>query len=87
MAKANVKGLLPAEPDMVNSPPHYCIGQYEVADVLDEWFATDPHCWQAVKYIARHMLKGRPVMDLEKAIWFIKRRVSVLQKGGDDAGR
>jgi hypothetical protein len=64
---------------MVNNPPHYSQGKFTPADVLDDWFATDPHIWTAAKYLARYMHKGKPIQDLQKAIWYINRRISVLE--------
>lgn len=84
MAKANVKGLLTDDPpvDMVNHPPHYCFGKFESADVLDDWFPKDPHIWTAVKYLSRYEHKGKPIQDLQKAIWYINRRIGVLRAEG-----
>jgi hypothetical protein len=65
--------------DMVNSPPHYNKGKYEAADVLDDWFASDPHLWNANKYMIRHEHKGKPIEDLEKAIWYINRKIAKLK--------
>jgi hypothetical protein len=67
------------EPDMVNHPSHYTAGKYEAVEVLDDWFPKDPHIWNAVKYLSRYAHKGKPVQDLEKAIWYIRRRIRVLQ--------
>jgi hypothetical protein len=61
--------------DMVNSPRHYQLGKYEVIDVIDEWFPNDPHLFTAVQYIARAAHKGNLKQDLEKAIWYINRRI------------
>jgi len=41
------------ENDNVNHPNHYTFGRYEVIDVLEDWFPTDPLLWQVGKYIAR----------------------------------
>jgi hypothetical protein len=42
----------------VNHPGHYTFGKYEVIDVLEDWFPTDPLLWQVGKYIARADRKG-----------------------------
>lgn len=69
--------------DMVNHPPHYsgttcptCGTEMQVADILDQWFPTDPHLWQAGKYLARAGRKGEALEDLEKAEWYLKRAIA-----------
>jgi hypothetical protein len=66
--------------DMVNHPAHYTAGKYEVADVADDWYANDPHLWNATKYMARWDKKGDPIENLEKAIWFINRKINKLKE-------
>lgn len=61
--------------EMVNHPPHYNFGKYEVIDVLQDWFADDPLAWQVVKYVARYKRKGDPVTDLRKAEFYLKRLI------------
>ena len=75
---ANIYAKDPLDPD-VHSPPHYTMGKYEVIDVLDDWFADDPYSWQVVKYVARHRHKGKPLQDLEKAHWYLTRRINQLR--------
>ena len=65
--------------DPVNHPPHYTSGKYEVIDVLEDWFQTEPLLWQVGKYIARAFHKGRPLQDLEKAQWYLARRIHQLE--------
>lgn len=64
-----------SDPDPVNHPPHYTFGKYEVIDVLQDWFATNPLLWQVAKYIARADHKGNPVQDLEKAKFYLEREI------------
>lgn len=75
----NMRRRADAKVDMVNHPPHYTKGKYEAADVLDDWFLTEPHLWNAGKYMSRWDAKGDPVENLEKAIWFINRKISYLK--------
>lgn len=65
--------------DMVNSPPHYTAGKFETADVLDDWFPTEPHLWNVGKYLARWDKKGDPLENLRKAEWFLKRKITALE--------
>lgn len=66
----------PAKKDPVNHPSHYTFGKYEVADVLDDWFGDNPLMWQVGKYAARAPHKGNELQDLEKAEWYLKRRIA-----------
>jgi len=68
----------PKEPDMVNHPSHYTFGKYEVCDVLLDWFKNDPLLWQVGKYIARATRKGREKQDLEKAMWYLNKRLEMV---------
>ena len=60
--------------DNVNHPSHYNSGNIEVIDAIEDWnlgFCLG----NAVKYIARADHKGKPIEDLEKAIWYLEREV------------
>jgi hypothetical protein len=61
--------------DMVSHPPHYTFGKFEVIDVLEDWFPTDPLLWQVGKYISRAGHKNSMVEDLKKAAWYLQRRI------------
>lgn len=65
--------------DMVNHPAHYNGGQIEVIEYLEDQFMDRPHEWNAVKYISRANKKGTEVQDLEKAIWYLKRKIAILK--------
>lgn len=62
--------------DPVNHPKHYNETKFEVWDVLDAWFPTNPLLWQVGKYIARADRKGEPVEDLKKAKVYLEREIS-----------
>ena len=68
------------EEDMVNYPSHYTFSEFEVADVADAWYPDEPHLWNANKYMARWNKKGDPVENLEKAIWYLKRKINILKE-------
>lgn len=58
--------------DLVNHPAHYTQGKIECIDYL---MATHPHdalAWQIVKYLHRYTLKGTPLLDLQKAEFYLK---------------
>ena len=60
--------------DNIHSPQHYTHGKFEVIDVIEDW-DLNFRLANAVKYIARHMHKGKPLEDLEKALWYLQREV------------
>ena len=60
--------------DNINSPKHYTHGKYEVIDVIEDW-DLNFRLANAIKYIARHKHKGKPLEDLEKALWYLQREV------------
>ena len=64
--------------NLVDHPSHYNYGKYETIDVIEDW-GLDFNCGNAVKYISRHMHKGSPVRDIEKAIWYLRRRLESLR--------
>lgn len=66
------------KPDMVNHPPHYTFGKYEVLDILMDWFPNEPLLWQVVKYIARADHKGNKLEDLEKAAFYLDKAIDRL---------
>jgi len=66
--------------DMINNPPYYTFGKYEVIDVLQDWFSTLPLLWQVGKYIARAQHKGNMLQDLKKAQFYLNRQIAELEK-------
>jgi hypothetical protein len=65
--------------DPVNRPSHYTFGKFEVIDVLQDWFSDDPLIWQVGKYIARYKHKGNPKQDLQKARFYLDRKIKELE--------
>ena len=61
--------------DAVQHPAHYAFGRFEVIDVLEDWFPDEPLLWQVVKYLARAKHKGNFLQDLEKAKFYLDRRI------------
>ena len=60
--------------DSVNHPNHYNMGKIEVIDAIDDWNLS--FCLgNAVKYIARADYKGKPIEDLQKAIWYLQHEI------------
>ena len=67
-------------PDPVNKPSHYTHGKWEAIEVLEEFFESDPLLWQVGKYLLRHEHKGNSVQDLEKAAWYLNRKINKLKE-------
>ena len=69
--------------DMVNSPPHYnkvieCIDSMKAMSDDAKLPSSHAHyCWQTIfKYIWRHPYKGKPIEDLRKAEYYLKRLIN-----------
>ena len=70
------------ENDSVNRPSHYTDGNIEVIDYIEDkklGFCLG----NAIKYISRAGKKdpSKEVEDLNKAIWYINRRIKEIQEG------
>lgn len=61
----------------VNHPPHYggANNQYETIKVIEAW-KLDFFLGNAVKYISRAGKKHSTIEDLEKAKWYIDRKIA-----------
>lgn len=66
------------QPDMVNSPAHYMQGKIEVIDFLEDQ-KLEPHEWQVVRYVCRSKHKDNRIQDLEKARWYLDRKIKLLK--------
>ena len=66
--------------DMVNHPSHYTDGGIETIDFI-EAKNLPYHLGNAVKYISRAGKKSpeKTVEDLQKAVWYINRYISMLE--------
>ncbi len=72
--------------DEVNHPNHYTSGKIEVIDFIEDQ-KLDLHTGSAVKYIARAGKKdpNKEITDLEKAEWYIRRKINNLKKAKEAA--
>jgi len=58
------------------SPSHYKKKACEAIEITE----TFSFCaGNAIKYIWRHLDKGKPVEDLKKAVWYLEREIARLQ--------
>jgi len=58
----------------VNHPSHYNQAEVECIDVI-EMLNLNFHLASVLKYIWRLDEKGEPILDLEKAAWYIQREI------------
>ncbi len=68
----------------VNHPKHYNQGNIEVIEAIEDWH-LDFHRGSAIKYIARAGRKDpdKLVQDLEKAIWYLKRKIEIISAAAE----
>jgi hypothetical protein len=68
--------------DPVNYPIHYNADPtHETIICLSAWgLESDALLWNAVKYIARHGKKGNALGDLQKARWYLDRRIKQMEE-------
>ena len=68
------------ENDIVKHPSHYCYGKYEPKDVIRDW-GLNFNLGSAVKYISRAGKKNpdETIQDLQKAEWYLKRYIELLE--------
>lgn len=66
--------------DAVNHPHHYNTGKIEVIEFIEDQ-NLGFHLANAVKYICRAGRKNKAtrIEDLEKAIWYLRRKVELLR--------
>lgn len=65
--------------DMVNHPSHYNKHPRGI-EVIDFVEHMDFCCGNAIKYIARSEHKGNEIQDLQKAIWYLNRKIETLKE-------
>ena len=63
--------------DAVNHPKHYTNGGIECIDAIQASMTAEEFegylKGNAIKYLWRYRLKGKPSEDLEKAMWYLNR--------------
>ena len=74
--------IVETKAEAVNHPAHYGgeDNPYEVIKVAEAWgFDKDAYLFNALKYLGRCTLKGRTVEDLEKAVWYLQRKIDRMK--------
>lgn len=67
--------------DPINSPPHYTVLNPEPIEVIEAW-SLDFHSAQVLKYVARAPYKGSQLADLQKASWYLQRKIDKMISNG-----
>lgn len=70
--------LVTEDTEKVNHPPHYNTGKIEVIDFIEDQ-GLDFHLGNVVKYVTRAAHKNSLREDLEKAKWYIERRLELTE--------
>lgn len=65
--------------DLINKPPHYTFGKFEVIDVILDWFPNNPLLFTVVKYCARAEHKDRYLEDLKKARFYLNKAIELAE--------
>ena len=69
--------------DNVNNPSHYKQGKVECIDGIESALGDNFIGYlqgNALKYIWRHKYKGKPIEDIDKAIWYLNKLRSQYEK-------
>lgn len=64
--------------DPVNLPSHYRQGKIEVLDFIEDQ-KLDFHEAQVLKYVVRARHKGNELQDLQKALFYLNRKIAILE--------
>jgi hypothetical protein len=73
---------------IINNSPHYNTGETEVIDIVGLVMehvtvnikSTGFNIGNAIKYICRHQHKGNPIIELEKAKWYLEREIRDIER-------
>ena len=66
----------------VSRPRHYANKNIEVIDfIVDTLKHPKDYCiGNVIKYISRHELKGNPLQDLQKAMYYLQKAIELLER-------
>lgn len=64
--------------DNINHPSHY-VSHPSGIEVIEITKHENFLIGNAIKYIMRHKLKGTPVDDLKKAIWYLNKQIEMYE--------
>jgi hypothetical protein len=72
----------PSQKEMVNHPSHYGgeDNPYEAIKVIEAWDLDNDFCLgNVIKYISRAGKKDATIQELEKAKWYLERKITRLK--------
>jgi len=77
---AGAERILDLMSDNVNHPSHYggSDNKYEAIRVIESWQSCF-HIGNVLKYLSRSGKKGEEIEDLKKAMWYLKRKIDLLE--------
>lgn len=89
LIERNGSGKMARPVERVNHPAHYGgDAPHETVKCLEAWgLESDALLWNAVKYISRAGKKGDVLEDLQKARWYLERRIKALESLAQGAGQ
>ena len=67
------------ENDPINKPEHYQYSSIQPIDVVNAW-GLDFYLGNVVKYLSRYQHKGKPREDLEKALWYLNKKIEEMEE-------
>ena len=68
------------EDEIIHNPPHYVAGRaIEPIHIIEDW-NLNHHLACALKYISRAGCKHDEIKDLKKAVWYVQRRIGLLEQ-------
>lgn len=74
--------------NLVNNPPHYKQGKIEVIDAIEGLLLDNDFLLaNVVKYVARAKYKDNELIDLQKAQWYLNRKINKLIDEVNNASR
>lgn len=65
--------------DPVNHPSHYCVGNIEVIDIIEN-YELNYRLGNCIKYILRAGRKYNELQDLKKAQWYLNREIKIIEE-------
>ena len=75
-----VKDKEPERDEIIHNPPHYVAGRtIEPIHIIEDWLLNH-HLACALKYISRAGRKHDEIKDLKKAVWYVQRRIRLLEQ-------
>lgn len=67
----------------IEAPKHYVEGRkIQPIQVIEDW-ELNHHLSCTIKYISRSGRKHDAIKDLKKAIWYLERRIKLLEKNNN----